>query len=158
MSYNVSAVERYSVFVWSTGTGLISVVGNLTVLLAAVVFRALKLDKVSLVLISNLAVADLITGLTAVIPSIGTSMAGRWVFGEVLCVATQYLESVSTAASIGLLCSINVAKLTSLLCPLRALTRTRKCGYFVASTIWMLSLLTVIPYIIARVEVSYTAS
>ena len=140
---------------WFLLSGAISLLGNLVVLLATTVFRAIKLDKVAVVLITNLAVADLGMSLTAILPSVGSTVARRWIYGDLLCSVSNYLESVLAAASIGLTCALSVTKLTSLLFPFKARTRTKRTGYLIAGGIWSLAVLPITPDIFLPRETSF---
>ena len=150
-----SEVGRVCIISWLLVSGVISLVGNLIVFLAATAFGAIKLDKIAVILIANLAVADLGTSLTAILPSVGSAVAERWVYGDFFCSATNYIESLLAAASIGLTCALSVAKLTSLLFPFKARTRTKRTGYMMAGVIWVLAALPILPDIFFPRQINF---
>ena len=82
-------------------------------------------------------------------------MSKRWLYGDLLCTVTNYIESFLSTASILLLCALNVSKLTSLLFPFRARTRTKRTGYRIVGGIWALSLLPIIPDFIFSREITF---
>ena len=64
---------------------LVGLSGNLIVLYGSLHHKALKLDQVLLILIHNMAVADILYLLVYVFPSWITFSAGQWVLGDVWC-------------------------------------------------------------------------
>ena len=59
--------------------------GNGTVLYSSMRYNAIRLDKASLILIQNLAVADILYTICDILPQFVTYIAGRWVLGKVYC-------------------------------------------------------------------------
>ena len=53
----MSSAEHVCIVTWCLVSGIISVVGNTTVLFASSLYRAIRLDKVAVILITNLALA-----------------------------------------------------------------------------------------------------
>lgn len=111
--------EKYLLILWSTASALFSTLGNTTVLVAALKYNSIKLDRVSVILIINTAIADLGFTLTCIVPSIFNVFAERSVFGTGLSSVFNLADEVFLAADIYLLCCLNISKLTSLLQPLR---------------------------------------
>lgn len=61
------------------------VFGNGTVLYSSLRYNAIRLDRASLILVQNLAVADIIYTICVILPQLITYSAGRWVLGKVCC-------------------------------------------------------------------------
>ena len=53
----ITSAEHVCIVTWCLVCGVVSIVGNTAVLLAASVYRAIRLDKIAVILITNLAVA-----------------------------------------------------------------------------------------------------
>lgn len=99
--------------------------------------------------------SDLSMALSVILPTSGAAMYKRWLYGDILCIATNYIESFLATASILLLCALNISKLTSLLFPFRARTRTKRTGYRIAGFIWILSFLPIIPDFVFHRKVAF---
>ena len=52
-----SGAEHVCIVTWCLVSGLVSVVGNTAVLLASSLYHAIRLDKIAVILITNLAIA-----------------------------------------------------------------------------------------------------
>ena len=64
---------------------LVGIFGNGTVLYSSLRYNAIRLDRASLILVQNLAVADIIYTICVILPQLVTYMAGKWVLGKVFC-------------------------------------------------------------------------
>ena len=140
-----SAAERYTLLAWTCVCILISLPGNITVLVAVTVYNAIKLDRVSVILILNLAVWDLIYTTAGIIPTIPGLITQRWVFGVGLCSFQYWLIWLALLGDVTLVCSLNISKLTSLLFPLDARLRARRTGRYIALCLWCAILLLSVP-------------
>ena len=85
-----SDAERYLFIIWTIITLIMCVSGNILVLVASIRYNAIKLDKVSVVLIKNLAIADVIYAVTKMIPTIANITWKRMVLGEIFCGIESY--------------------------------------------------------------------
>ena len=140
MEYDVPDYGRYLIIAWSIFTGAASLVGNITVLVASLIYNAIKLDKVSVVLIQNLAIADLGYTITIILPTIGSALAQKWFYGRHLCVFTAYTQWEFACMNVVLISALNICKLTCLLYPLRARNRSKRSGYIIAVALWIFSI------------------
>jgi hypothetical protein len=70
------------------------ILGNGTVLYSSIRYNAIRLDRVSLLLVQNLAVADLLYTIFAIIPQLITTFAGRWVLGKIYCFISAQLTFI----------------------------------------------------------------
>ena len=96
-----------------------SLIGDTTILIASIKYRAFKLHKVMILIIQHIAVCDLMVSLTDVLPKLVSIMAGNWVFGKFLCNATPYLRYYFNLASLLLICNMTTSKMLLLKYPLR---------------------------------------
>ena len=81
----------YNVLLVVVGVG-----GNVIVLYSSLVHRALKLDRVTLFFVHNLAVADFFMILVIYLPMLTTILTKKWVLGEGLCWFTGYFFGIPT--------------------------------------------------------------
>ena len=68
--------------------------GNGTVLYSSIKYNAIKLDKVSLIFVRNLAVADIMYTITSIFPQMCTFFAGGWVLGPIYCFISAQLSFI----------------------------------------------------------------
>jgi len=62
-----------------------SLLGDSTILIASIKYRALKLNKLIVVIINHIAVCNLLVAVTTVLPRAVSLITQQWVFGEGLC-------------------------------------------------------------------------
>lgn len=74
--------------------------GNAAVLIGSTRYRALKMDKISLVFVHNIAIADIVIIITRYIPTTVTILARDWVFGRGGCFLLGVLSNVPSCAEI----------------------------------------------------------
>ena len=125
-TYRVPDYGRYCLMTWCLVTGIFSLLGNLTLLLSSLVSNVLKLDKVSVVLIQNLAVTGIGFTVFIILPTVGSTVEQEWIYGNGLCVVTTYVLYVLGFMTTYLIASLNISKLTVLSFPLRARHTARR--------------------------------
>ena len=141
--------------VWSILVTLLSLSGNSTVLISSIKYNAIKLDKISVVLIRNIAVADLGSTLFVVIPTIGSVAADRWIYGTTLCFLLSYMVWVFSIANNLLIATLNCSKLLCLLFPFRARVRTQSAGRKISLVIWSITIIYLLLNVILRRPCAY---
>ena len=144
MYYSVPDYGRYCLIAWCLVTGIFSLLGNLTLLLSSLVSNAIKLDKVSVVLIQNLAIAGIGFTVFIILPTVGSTVEQEWIYGSGMCVVTTYVLYVLGFMTTYLIASLNISKLTVLSFPLRARLRTKKCGAVISVTLWVIVIILII--------------
>ena len=75
------------------------ILGNGTVLYSSIRYNAIRLDRVSLVLVQNLAVADIFYTICVILPQLITYIAGKWVLGKVYCFMTAQISFIPGSAN-----------------------------------------------------------
>ena len=136
---SMSPVEQYTLVGWTFFTFTCCFIGNTIILLASSRYRAIRLDKTSVVLIKSIAICDLVTGIFAVHPTLASLLYGGWPYGTVSCYVFNYLKAPPFLASILLICGLHCSKLHTLLYPLNALGRNSKRGKEISAVILALS-------------------
>ena len=155
-------VSRIFLTSWSIISALLSLLGNTFVLVASKHGTAIKLDRVSIVLLENLAVADIGTALLAILsPLIGlyilnpekgySAYAETWESKVTLCLSLIFMSAGTSLVSL-----LNCCKLFSLLFPLRARTWRYRDGYKIAGLVWIILILTGFGTWIGSLHLDYT--
>ena len=142
-------VTKYLVSSWCILTVLLSLLGNIFVLVASVRDKAIRLDRVSIVLIENLAVADIGFSVFLLLPT----TVLRFKYNDFLPDHPLYeIASVIGTACYGmnswLIPWLNCCKLFSLLFPLRVRNYRYRDGYKISVTAWILQTAMVSGYTI----------
>ena len=92
LNFTVSQLIPLSIFcIIMTIFGLF---GNGTVFYSSVRYNAIKLDKVSLIFVQNLAVADILYTLCVIFPQMITYLSRGWVLGKVYCFINAQLSFI----------------------------------------------------------------
>ena len=124
MTFSVPDTVRYILISWCLISTILSLTGNTIVLIASRKYRALKLDKYSVRLMENLAVADLGYTISGTMVTVAAIAANSWLYGTELCIVDRFLTNVFyniTPLNVALLCG---SKLSCVLSPLSAHTRS----------------------------------
>ena len=81
-------ISNVTLLIWGQLSFILGVGGNVFVLYATIFHNAIKLDKMSIWVIKNLAVVDLCNCIFVVVPAIANQYSdGKWVFGSGTCYA-----------------------------------------------------------------------
>ena len=115
---------------------LLGVCGNVSILYLSKKYDALEMDKISVIFLENLAVADILMALMEFLPMLITLIADRWVLGKVLCSFIAYFKTLPTIAKIFLITAVTCHRLHILIKPLRAETLRSRTGHIPALVIW----------------------
>ena len=129
-------LERTLIVSWKLLTAFLAILGNGTVLLTSIKYHAIRLDRVSIILIRNLAVSDLGFGLVILVTLVN-DVEGRNMLGSSLCYIITMIQYFFLVVSSGLLSSLNCNKLMVLLFPLQSYGRSCKRGLFISASIWV---------------------
>ena len=90
LNFTVSQLIPLSIFCFIMT--LFGLFGNGTVFYASVRYNAIKMDKVSLIFIQNLAIADILYTLIVIFPQMITYFSRGWVLGKVYCFINAQLS------------------------------------------------------------------
>lgn len=110
-------------------------------ILFAVKRKAIRLDKITTVLILHVAVLDLLAALIYTVPITLTVTTGRWYFGNVVCTAQAFAKTTVAAASSLAVCALNFSKLTFVLFPFRAERWASHHGHILGAMVWIISII-----------------
>jgi hypothetical protein len=119
---------------------LSSLIGDTTILIASIKYKAFKLQKIVVVIIQHIAVCDLMVTVTTVIPMLFTVTINEYVFGNFLCYWSTYSKYYLYLTSLFLICNMTTSKALLLKYPLRFKTVTLRKAHFSCVVCWSLAL------------------
>ena len=124
---------------------LSSLIGDTTILIASIKYRAIKLHRVIVIIIQNIAVCNLLVSITDVFVKLVSVIAGDWVFGDLLCHLSIYTRYYFNPVSIFLIVTMTTSKSLILIYPLRSGTVTRTRAHRVCAASWVVA--SVVPMV-----------
>ena len=111
---------------WGTLSLPLGLLSNVFVLYATIAHNAIRLDRVSVWIINNLAVVDIVNSLIVLLPNLLTQYYdGRWIFGRGSCYVYSCFRLSFFAANIFLIMVMSLNKLMRCLFPFRNLDSSR---------------------------------
>ena len=133
--------ERQFLAGYNTLILMSSLVGDTLILTGSSKYQAINLHPALVILIQNIAVADLLFACFRVLPSLVSLQANQWILGNFLC-DSGYLVGWSAGGAVCLLISaLSLTKLLIVRYPFRAQQLTNRAAHFTSFTIWVLSTL-----------------
>ena len=110
--------------------------GNMLILVGSMRYKALQMDKISVLLLENVALSDLLSTLTLYVPMLTTLCAQQWALGSFLCYFLGYLKYIPGWAEVYLVLATSLYKLWRLLRPL-SVPLSKRRGVILATSIWV---------------------
>ena len=139
------STNETALLTWCFLVLVLGLTGNIYVLYSTISHRAIKLDKMSVWIVQNLAVADIANCVLVVIPITVTVMNGmEWKLGRGFCVAIAHYNLVFLLANGFLLNALSLNKLLKCLFPFRMLDSTQKQRNIVTLFVVIFSIIPVI--------------
>ena len=114
-----------------------SVIGDTTILIASIKYKAFKLHRVIIVIIQHIAVCDLIVSATDILPKMVSVISDKWVLGNFFCYLLSYARYYSNTTSVFLICAMTTSKLLLLKYPLQFGTTTLKKAHLICVACWL---------------------
>ena len=87
---NITPATKVTLIILTSLLILLGLAGNSFVLVASLKYRAIDIDRISILLIENLAAADLLIMLIEFVPLLVTLIANDWVLGDIICGVQSY--------------------------------------------------------------------
>ena len=131
--------ERVTWAVWLMLMFSVSFLGDTTILIASIKYRAFKLNKVIVIFIEHIAVCDLFMSIFSILAQSISLLAEGWIFGQHFCEIEVYINFHNVTASRLLVCGMTVSKLWMLKYPLRAKFLRRQQAHVTCLTLWVLA-------------------
>eukprot|EP00116_Pleurobrachia_bachei_P003303 sb/3463565/ len=125
---------------------LAAFLGNLVVLIISAKYRAIEFDRISILLLQNLAAADFLIALTGWLPVAITTIIGEWVLGDVICYISGILVYIPSLSELLILTMIALHKVYTVAYPLRSRRQpvSRLAVIITVIIIWVLSTAVVV--------------
>ena len=117
-----------------------SLIGDSTILIASIKYRAFKLHKFTVTFIQHIAVSDFILAITYVVPSFASLVADGWALGGPLCFLQPYPVWLCCQGSMFLICGMTTCKILQIKYPLRARSWTKRMAHKICAGCWILAL------------------
>ena len=111
--------------------------GNGLVVYSSVRYNTIKLDRISILFVRNLAVADILYSLITVIPLTITYFAGGYVLGDVYCFISAHLPFLPGSVNCHTVLAITAYRLRMILVPLNV--DSKKFAQVAIVLIWLVS-------------------
>ena len=118
--------------------GIMGLIGNGLVFYSSIRYNAIKLDRISIVLVRNLAVADIISTIVVVIPITITYFAGRYIMGDIYCFISAHLPFISGGANSLIVLAITTYRLRVIVFPFHVVSR--RSVHLAIILIWIFSM------------------
>ena len=113
-------------------------IGNLTVLISSLKYKAIELDEIDLIFLENIAAADFMITLFGLVPMFITICGNAWILGNFLCSLTGFIINIPGYADIFLLMGTSCYRAWRISCPLSVPIESRTIRILVL-LIWRLS-------------------
>lgn len=138
---------------------LLGLVGNGLVLHASVNKTAFKLDKITLLLIQNLALSDFLYLLIVIVPSFNAYFGGTWNLGDTMCYVIGFVGTWLASANLHFILFVTAHRLFNCIMPwkMKIFERRQKFG-IIAVVIWAFSSLKMVVLSANGTQIRYNAN
>ena len=134
--------QRHTWMSWQICIVISSLLGNTTILFSSIRYRALRIHRMIVVYMEQLAICDYMFSACIILPSAVCVVKDKWVFGQFYCVLSVYISYYFYTASMLLVGAMTTSRLMLLKFPLKARSFSRHDGHIkVITTVWLVSLL-----------------
>ena len=117
-----------------------SLIGNITILVASLKYRAIKLHKVIVLFIEHIALLDFMLAFTCLIPKVVSLIANQWVFGNALCYSVVFITYYGHCMNLLYISTVTTCKWLILSYPQQSKYWFKKQYHsYVCFTIWVLA-------------------
>ena len=139
---------RYSWAAWYLFVALCSLLGDTTILVAAIKYNAFNMSSLVVTFIKQISVTDLIFSMVCILPVIVSVIKGGVIFGISFHYVRVYISYYCYAAQTLLICGMTTYKVLLLKYPLRVRRWSKKQVYKICAVIWTIALFNPIAFFI----------
>ena len=132
---------RYLLATYNMFVLLATLVGDSIILIATIKYNAIKLNKVHIVIMQHLAVADLVMSVFFLFPNFVAMTTNRWILGEVMCFLDGLIKFWLYSVVLSLTCTLTTTKLLTVKFPFYSRIWSAKSAHCVCLSTWVASLL-----------------
>lgn len=135
---------------------IFGIAGNTFVLHASVVYNAIKMDKISVAFIRNIAFADICIASFGYGPSLITLITRKWVLGKAICYITGSLQQVPCSSEILLMAVLSAYRFWALKTPAAVRERIPRMHVnILIALLWGIPLCFLLVFILIDLKVFY---
>ena len=132
-----SDAVRYSWAGFFIFVALSSLIGDTTILIASIKYRAFNLHKCIVIIIQHIAICDLMATIIHVIPKTILLFSYGWILGDFLCSTLPYSECFCYPTGTLLISIMTSTKLLMITFPLRARAWSSNKAHFICAAAWI---------------------
>ena len=149
---------RYTYLTFLIITLFSSLIGDSIILAASISPNGIRLNRFIVTVMQHIAVSDLISCFSFVLPTIIIFVTNSWAIPEILSYIRLYVDVTVFAANTLLICLMSTSKLFLLLRPANVLRWTVKRAHISCAIVWFFTNLFSLIYAIIKVEELRTTS
>ena len=147
---------RYIWVAWTILVILSSLLGDTIILLATIRYKAIRLQKVTVVFMQHIASCDILLTVTYITPGLVSLLADGWVLGDFICNVTTYSSYYGLPVGCFLIGGMTTGKLLMLHFPLKARIWTCTQTHKVCGVIWVFCLgLPITQFLVSSTDVVF---
>ena len=135
-----SDASRYAWAWYRLFVAVSSLIGDTTILIASIKYRAFKLHKLNIVPIQQIAFCDLMVSLSNVLPNFVSVACNEWVLGNFLCGLTSYANYYFYVTGTLLICNMTSSKVLLMKYPLQVGTISEKKAHILCIVCWIVAM------------------
>ena len=135
-------VERYVYIGWNIFVVICSLLGDTTILVASIKYKAFRLNKIVVVLIEHVAACDLLHAVTSVLPATISAIRNCGGSSSTLNTVKFFITYYLITASPAFITAMTLGKLLVLKHPLRVGRWSKRRAHKVCAGIWLVSQLS----------------
>ena len=140
-TFSLSLITWHVITIYYTLKILLGILGNSLVLHAFQYPDLLDYKKISLVILKNLAVTDILILLVQGVPTIGVFLADRWPFGSELCQVLGLTKYIMFYIEAFLVIMLSAHRAYILTFPFKGMLLTKRSAIRTVILLWMVSIL-----------------
>ena len=138
-SLNLTTAQVIPLGIFCFFMTIFGLLGNGTVLYSSVRYNSIRLDKISLLFVKNLAAADILYTIFTIFPNFITFSARRWVLGKVWCFMSAQLSFIPGLVNIFIVLCITLYRLVLVVSPFH-ITRCYTAR-IIAGSFWVFAII-----------------
>ncbi|XP_063675434.1 green-sensitive opsin-1-like [Bolinopsis microptera] len=147
----MSSFARYFLVILNIVILFVSIGGNTIVLYGSLVHNALRMDKITLLLVKNVAVSDMLIALLFYLPALTNLLHGSWVLGYGMCFINGWMSLVPNVVEIITLVVLSCYRLSLIVGAVsRSFRHNLKPWYVGLAVLWFS--ITILPFFFSALD------
>ncbi|KAL5264775.1 hypothetical protein ACHWQZ_G005746 [Mnemiopsis leidyi] len=151
VSLIMSSFSRYFLVILNVVILFVSIGGNAIVLYGSMVHNALRMDKITLLLVKNVAVSDILIALLFYLPAMTNLLHGSWALGYGMCFINGWMSLIPNVVEILTLVVLSCYRLSLIVGAVsRSFRHNLKPWYVGLAVLWIS--ITILPFFFSALE------